>query len=513
MTGSRGADLREATLPEAIATRPRRSGQGYLGWRGRWLTGPLAIVRSKVQFPSLAMWVAVEVDGGVRTCFCKETFLTNSRVVEMAGLSGNSRSLTRAVNRQLIVREVLRQGPVSRTRLAEATDLSKPTVSEIVGDLVTEGWLSAVGEQRGTVGRNSALYAFRGASGRVVGIDLGGTKMRAAIANLDGRIIDELVEATDVRGGEYVVAQMVGICRRLAGDDWKLVTSVAVGSPGVLNPVTGGMDLAFNIPTFGDIHVRDELESALGVPVIVENDVNMGALGEQWYGHAVGAKDVVFVAVGTGLGMGVIADGQLRRGSRGAAGEIAYLPLGADPLDAANQRKGPLEEAVAGAAIVRRYQDAVLSGDPDLAAVPDILDAATEGQPLASRVVREVARDLALGLVAVVAVLDPELVVLGGGIGSNEAFAIHVREVLAEVTQQEPPNLVVSALSHRASLAGALAVALEASYDRLFGPPSQATDSVLSDGLLPPVPLSEASPRAALGSSDTANELDVKARR
>lgn len=366
----------------------------------------------------------------------------------------------------------MQRGPLSRVQIAELTHLSKPTVSAIVSRLETEGWVQPAGRSSGGVGRNAALYGLNGRAGFTIGIDLGGTKVRGAIADLHGSILAEEVEPTDVRGGEHVVEQITRLCRRLAGtvaaEALTRVRSMAVGSPGVLHPATGRIDLSFNIPTFGEVHLREELADALDVPVTVENDVNMAAIGERWSGLAVDARNFVFIAIGTGIGMGVVADGELRRGESGAAGEISYLPLGTDPMDPVNHRKGAFEEAVGGAAIVRRYQAAATSeGAPAYEDVPAIFDAVSRGEPVATAVVRAVAQDVALGIAAAVAVLDPGLVILGGGIGSEAVLA---DEVVAAVPRVTPlgTRVEVSRLGHRASLVGAVAVGLRAAHESLF---------------------------------------------
>lgn len=391
----------------------------------------------------------------------------------MAGRRDNSLSgpaFTRQVNRQAVMEAILRHEAASRSQIADDTGLSKPTVSEIIGVLEAEGWIEQVGQTTGGVGRNAALYGLNGRSGFTIGIDLGGTKLRGAIADLHGRLLAEHVEPTDVRGGGHVVGQITDLCGRLAAEvgpgTMALVRSVAVGSPGVLHPDTGQIDLSFNIPTFGDVHLRDELTEALEVPVIIENDVNMAALGERWAGLATEAPNFVFIAVGTGIGMGVVADGDLRRGQNGAAGEISYLPIAGDPRDPDNHRKGTFEEAVAGAAIVRRYRDATGSA-AEYDSVPDIFAAAGRGEAPALQTIREVAYDLALGLAAAIAVLDPGLVILGGGIGSERIFAQEVIDAVPQVTPLTA-EVLVSHLRHRASLVGAVSVGLRAAHESLF---------------------------------------------
>ncbi len=390
----------------------------------------------------------------------------------MVDASGVGPSFARQRNRQAIVETIVRDAPVSRAQVAETTGISKPTVSAIVAQLEEEGWVQRTGHTSGGIGRSAVLYELNGRAGLTIGIDLGGTKLRGAIADLHGEILEEQVEPTDVRGGGHVVDQIDRLCRRLADqvgpDAASLIRSVAVGSPGVLHPITGRIDLSFNIPTFGDIHLRDELTARLEVPVVIENDVNMAALGERWSGLGRETRNFVFIAIGTGIGMGVVADGELRRGESGAAGEISYLPLGADPLDRRNHRRGALEEAVAGDAILCRYRDAAAEANaPSYTSVPEIFDAVRRGEAVAARLVEDVALDVALGVAAVVAVLDPRVVILGGGIGSEPVMAEPVIAAIDRVTPLAP-KVLVSELGHRAALVGAVAVGLHAAHESLF---------------------------------------------
>ena len=306
--------------------------------------------------------------------------------------------------------------------------------------------------------------------GVVVGVDLGGTKLSAALADLDGTVLRERTVPTDPLGGRQVIGQIVGLARELAeaeGLEPDSLRALALGSPGALDRTTGVMAFAPNIPSFGDLDVAKEITAELGVDVVVDNDVNTAALGEQWAGHGRDRSDFVFIAVGTGIGMGVVIGGVLRGGANGAAGEIAYLPLGTDPFDRANQVKGALEEAAGGEGLARRYalhsgpapetrtgsQSALRHG------VPEIFAAAAAGDARAAAVLDEEARLIALTIRTVTAVLDPELAVLGGGIGSRVELLEPVREWLGALTDQPVP-VVVSELGPRAGLLGAVALAL-----------------------------------------------------
>ena len=396
-------------------------------------------------------------------------------------------NIRRQVNSQMVMDAIVQRGPISRAAIAQQLGLSKPTVSAIVRDLEEAGWIHASGSERGPVGRTAVAYRLSARAGHVAGVDLGGTKIRAAVCGLDGHVLAEDTVPTDDRGGEHVVAQINRLVRdlaRRADAAWETLHAVAVGSPGVAHPVTGVMELAPNIPTFGDVPLRKRLAEELGVPVELENDVNMAALGEHWQGHGHGVDDFVFVALGTGIGMGVIVDGDLRRGARGAAGEISYLPLGADPLDPATHLHGALEEAVSGVALVRRYLELAPGGEADRRRAPEVFAAARDGDEHARQAIDDQAGHLAHAITAVVAVLDPALVVLGGGIGSQPEMRERVTAWLERLMTTAIP-VETSRLMARASIVGAIHVALRAAHRTLFAAETIAAPAVPAPALHP----------------------------
>jgi predicted NBD/HSP70 family sugar kinase len=295
-------------------------------------------------------------------------------------------------------------------------------------------------------------------SGVVGSVDLGGTKLLAALADMSGHIIAEDVVPTDRRGGTRVVEQVQETLGRLADSadiPPSAMRSAAVGVPGAVDLATGQVTHSPNLHGLDAVDVRAELETALGVHVVLDNDVNMAVRGEHSFGHGAGRSDFVFVAVGTGIGMGILAGGALLRGATGAAGEIAYLPVGADPFGPDSPLRGTLESVVAGATISRRYA----SRTGRVLSVPEIFD--TDDAD-ARAVLDEEARDVALGIAAVSAVLDPGLVVLGGGIGSRTEFLPPVSTWLTRVMAR-PPRVETSRFGHRAALVGAVVCAIGAS--------------------------------------------------
>jgi len=307
----------------------------------------------------------------------------------------------------------------------------------------------------------------------VLGVDLGGTKVRAALADSNGEVRAELVEPADARvpGALAVqVRRMLGELRSQAGvADPRDVRAAGFALPVTIHPLTGAIGSFHNVPGLRGTDPRDELATALGIPVAVGNDADLAALAEGRHGAAIGERDYVVVAIGTGIGMGIVAGGLLVRGSRGRAGEIGYLPLGADPTEAESLRAGAFERAAAGPALRRRIDAAVaadpaaVAADPATALRPGaslelVASAAHAGDDMATRVLAEESRLIAEGIAAVAAVLDPAVVVLSGGVGAVPALLEPVRAALARLVA-DPPEIRTGRLGERGPLVGAIDLA------------------------------------------------------
>jgi predicted NBD/HSP70 family sugar kinase len=368
---------------------------------------------------------------------------------------------------------IISHGPISRARIAKLTQISKQTASEVVRELEAGGWVRVHGQTQGGVGRTAVTYEIRPEAAYVVGVDLGGTQVRMAIANLACAVVGEASEPTDPRGGEAVVAQIAALATRLARDNGiepERIRLAVMGTPGVLDPVTGSVRLAPNIPGFDRIDVVGLLEDAFGADIIVENDVNVGALGERWLGRARGLETFAYIALGTGLGMGIVADGRILRGAHGGAGEIANLPIGGDPSDPVSRVHGTLEAAVGSAGILARY---VSAGGATGATVRDLFER-LDDDAKARAAIDETARLMALAIVAVVATIDPAMVVLGGSIGARPEFVAGVQGHLGRLLAAPPP-LEASALGNRSGIAGALAIGINNIHNALFAPTFAST--------------------------------------
>lgn len=389
----------------------------------------------------------------------------------------NTTSFVRVMNERVVFDRIRHIGSVSRPQLATETGLSKPTVSLALADLERVGLVRPVGQRTGNAGRAPQLYSIRPEAGWVVAVDVGRSWLRLAVANLAGEVVLRRDERNRARSAGVLVGRLTETARALANDagiEYGDVTYTVIGSPGVYDPARATLRFAPNLLGWDRPGVVRSLHEALGSDLAIENDIDLAALGEQEYGLGRDLRDFVFVSVGSGVGMGIVVQGQLYRGARGAAGEISFLPVAEDgvPGDDRNTRQhGLLESAAAADAIVAAARQAGMTGR---LTARKVFDAARTGDGTALEVVTHEAHQIARALAAVVAVLDPELVVLGGGIGRNGDLLIApARERLRELVPLEPPPIEVSSLGSDAVVMGALATGLATARDILF---SRATE-------------------------------------
>ena len=288
--------------------------------------------------------------------------------------------------------------------------------------------------------------------------DLGGTKLAAAIADAHGRMLAELTEPTDGRGGAHVAEQIAACAARLAqtvGVEVARVRHVMVGVPGAVDPRTGRISMIPNIAGLEDFDVLGYLRGRFGPDVAIENDVNLAMLGEYSLGCARGCRNAAFLALGTGTGLGLLIDGKLFRGTHGAAGEIADLPVARHPSVPVTSTGATFELEVGSRAIVERYHG---QGGTGAVTVRDIFALVEQGDELAASVLDTTAHWVALALVTLQSLLDLELIVFGGSIGVRPELYERVRRALPALSTR-PITIAPSQLGDRAGLTGALCAA------------------------------------------------------
>jgi predicted NBD/HSP70 family sugar kinase len=377
--------------------------------------------------------------------------------------------LIRTLNEQLLLAQMRGNGPVSRSELAQSSGLSKPTVALALAGLERDALVQHAGRRAGGRGRTPLLYEIRSDAGFVLGLDVGREYVRGAVADLAGAVRARESRRARSTSGIGRVRELAALADELLRDaglsrDRGLLVQTVVGSPGVVESGRSALRMAPNLPGWERPAVLRDLRRLLGDETTIENDVDAAAVAERDHGHGREVSTFAFVSVGTGIGMGLVLDGRLHRGAHGAAGEIAFLPLAdrsLDPRDAL--RRGALESAASSAAVVR----AARRNGARPRSVRSVFAAASAGDERARQIVAEEAAIVARAVAAIVAVVDPELIVLGGGIGTAPGFAEEVGARLAELSPVVP-EVRPTALGADAVVDGCLAVGGEQLWDRVL---------------------------------------------
>jgi predicted NBD/HSP70 family sugar kinase len=375
--------------------------------------------------------------------------------------------LLRALNDRAALELLLDQGPLTRTRLGELTGLSKVTASQLVERLEQRGLVARVGEVAGSRGPNAQLYAVDPSCAYVVGVEVEADRAVAACADIAGTVVGRVEQSTrDTDDPVGLVNQAVVKAASEAQAELSLVRRVVLGTPGLVDPATGDIAFVFNLPRWHR-GLLAALRENLHIPVVFENDVNLAAVAEAQLGAAGGAPDFVLVWADVGLGLAVVLDGKLHRGSAGAAGEIGYLPVPGAPVarDPSRRAKGAFQQ-LAGLDAIRAMARAHGFKGAGAEGVRAAALAGTQGAP----VLDELARRLALGVASTCVVLDPPLVVLAGAVGraGGAALAERVQREVAAITLTAP-RVVPSEVAEEPVLTGALHTALAAVRDEVFG--------------------------------------------
>lgn len=384
----------------------------------------------------------------------------------------NTTAVVRIMNERAVYEQTRQLGPVSASQLVTATGLSKPTIGLALGGLERAGLVRHVGHRVGQVGRAPRLYEIRPEAGWALAIDVGASWIRAAVADLSGRVAVRHEERVKARTAGALIRQVGELAQSVparTGLSFDEITHTVLGIPGVYEPESGRISAAPNLPGLDRPGSVEALRGKLGERFSIDNDVNLATVAEQAYGLGTSVRNFVFVSVGTGIGMGVVIDGQLYRGSHGRAGEISFLPVGDEGPEGAQVRgsadtrqHGILETVASAQGIVAIARGCGMSVD----SVEQVFDAARAGDPLALRAVGTEADHLARALAAIIAVLDPGLIVLGGGVGSNvDVLLAPTQDRLGELLALAPPPIQVSAVGRESVVLGGLASGLDAARD------------------------------------------------
>jgi glucokinase-like ROK family protein len=376
-------------------------------------------------------------------------------------------SLIRQLNRSAVLDLLRQNSPISPSEISRRLNMSMPTVMRILEELQCTGLVYRLEDQEDSGGRPRSLMAFNATGHAVIGLDLGGTKMYGTIADLSGNIQAEVVYPSvpfQPQENLEIVCRMIERLLQAPLAYGQKVLGIGVGAPGVTLAEQGIVTWA---PSLGwrNFALRDFLEGRFGLPVQVENDVNLAALGEFGFGAAKGASSLVCLAVGTGIGSGIVIDRKIYRGYHQSAGEVGYLPPSPAALGKRYEHFGALESLASGTGIETRARKYILEHGLKQAAeditAEKVFSAARAGEEWAQAIVNETVDYLAMVIAAISVVLDPEVIVLGGGV--SRSADILVEPILHRLEGVLPAavQLVVSTLDYRAAVMGAIMLVLD----------------------------------------------------
>lgn len=390
----------------------------------------------------------------------------------------------KSFNKKCILQCIKDQSPISRAEIAVKTKISKPTVSLLVDELIQENWVfeKGIGESSSQGGRRPIQLYFNEKAAYIIGTDIGGTNVRTVICDLGGNILALSSFSTQkylVSGLLKQLAKTVDNMMKNQNIDVTQVLGMGVGVPGITNTSSGSV---IEAPSLNWVKYPfiEEIKQYFSFPVFVDNDVNVACLGEQWLGNARNKRNVLYISVGTGIGSGIIINNQLYRGSSCAAGEIGYMVT--DKNDLKNDFKptfnhyGYLESVAGGKSIGNKFTDRIkeisdhsmhelalssgLTGE-------DAFKAARCGDKVALSVINEANEHLAYGIINAASLLNPEVIILGGGVLKSSELIL---PRLQEIVEQYLPSTVelkCSFLGEKSGPVGAVSLFLR-EYDSII---------------------------------------------
>ncbi|KPL29341.1 transcriptional regulator [Streptomyces anulatus] len=388
---------------------------------------------------------------------------------------GSQTSLHRA-NLERVVRAVRMAGSLTQAEIARSTGLSAATVSNIVRELKDGGTVEVTPTSAG--GRRARSVSLSGDAGIVIGVDFGHTHLRVAVGNLAHQVLAEESEPLDVDASsaegfdraEVLVKRLIAA----TGIGPDKVIGIGLGVPGPIDVESGTLGSTSILPGWTGINPSQELSGRLGVPVYVDNDANLGALGELVWGSGRGVKDLAYIKVASGVGAGLVIDGTIYRGPGGTAGEIGHITLDESGPVCRCGNRGCLETFTAARYVLPLLQP---SHGPGLT-MERVVQLAREGDPGCRRVIGDVGRHIGSGVANLCNLLNPSRVVLGGSLA--EAGELVLGPIRDSVSRYAIPSaarqlsVLPGALGGRAEVLGALALVL-----------SEMGDSTLLEGTLP----------------------------
>ncbi|HZT61462.1 MAG TPA: ROK family protein [Pyrinomonadaceae bacterium] len=388
------------------------------------------------------------------------------RRIDLTKAQAARSSTIRDINRQFVLNYIRDREPISRADLARATELQRSTVSTIVEELKTEGLIEEIGAGASTGGRRPTMLRLRAAGAMTVGVDITPTRTTVVTSDLVGRVLTRAQVENVARPDEMTARVIERVREMVAGDGSGKIAGVGISLPGLVDPDTGR---AIYIPFFRwrDWAIAEEIEKATGLKVQVDNDANAAALAELWFGRpeVSDSRDFIITLVADGIGTGIVFDGQIYRGERGAAGEFGHMIVGeGGPVACSCGNRDCWEAFASERAAVARYLKNTGAADVESEGVAfgEVVDRALGGEQAAIGALTETAHYLGIGISNLIVGLSPETVVVGGTITRAWPIILPSLEetIMRSIRRGLPSARIVASTLSEPTLMGSISLVL-----------------------------------------------------
>ncbi len=394
-------------------------------------------------------------------------------------------STMRARNSNMLLNLIWHEHQISRADLARRTGMSPSTVSAIVGDLTSSGLVRDIGAGASRGGRRPVLLGFCDDAYAIVGVEIGATHVSVALTNLRGKVIafreSRMAVREDPQGTLACVRALIDECLDAQRVSRRRVVGIGVAVPSPVRPDEPGRMSELLMPGWRGVDLHAALSDAYGLPVFIDNDANLGAVAEQWWGAGSRGEDLTYIKVGTGVGSGHIIRGSLYRGAGGTAGEIGHLAIDSSGPQCVCGLRGCLTTLIGSPALRERAREHWQLVEPPT--IGDIVTRARRGDPGAREIVDDVGAHLGTAVAGLLNLLNPAVVVLGGEITSlGELLLEPLRASIrarALSTSVAETRILTSDLGVRAIAIGAATAVLE---EALSNPQLFPNDAAVAGG-------------------------------
>jgi len=377
-----------------------------------------------------------------------------------------------------VLQLIWKERRVSRADIARQAGLSRSTVSEIVGEILPKGLVREMGEGPSRGGRRPIVLEFRDDACVILGVEMGGAHVAVAATDLRGNVLSwesrEHPVRNDPAGTRSVIAELCEACLNSPAAAGRPLLGIGVAVPSPLDPTSPGRLSTVVMPAWEGHLGLDDLQERYDVPLLVDNDANLGALAERWWGSGQDVDHLTYIKVATGIGSGHIINGEIYRGATGVAGEIGHLAIDPQGEVCVCGLRGCLVTFVGAHALEARasaltsdYPDTTLTGASPT--IRDIEDAALDGDPMALKVIENAAVHLGIAIAGLLNVLNPSVVVMGGDLARlGELVLAPLRRTVRNrtlVTSVAAAEILTSELGHQSVAVGAATLVLKTSLE------------------------------------------------